>query len=68
MRQDIPSVAESGPAVSGKEVRARFQCNGTAKLADGTLAISALQERHADQDVTHISVVGGTGAYFHLLP
>jgi hypothetical protein len=49
--------------VSGKEVRARFQCNGTAKLPDGTLAISALQEHHADQDVTHISVVGGTGAY-----
>jgi hypothetical protein len=49
--------------VSGKEVRARFQCNGTLKLTDGTLAISALQARHADQDVTHISVVGGTGAY-----
>ena len=49
--------------VSGKEVRARFQCNGTVSLADGTLAISALQKRHADQDVTHISVIGGTGAY-----
>jgi len=49
--------------VSGKEVHARFQCNGTVNLADGTLAISALNERHADQDVTHISVVGGTGAY-----
>ena len=49
--------------VSGKEVHARFQCNGTLNLADGTLAISALNERHADHDVTHISVVGGTGAY-----
>ncbi len=49
--------------VSGEEVHARFQCNGTVNLADGTLAISALDERHADQDVSHISVVGGTGAY-----
>jgi hypothetical protein len=49
--------------VSGKEVRARFQCNGTLSLADGSLAISALQKRHADQDVTYISVIGGTGAY-----
>jgi hypothetical protein len=49
--------------VSGKELHARFQCNGTVNLADGTLAISALNERHPDQDVTHISVVGGTGAY-----
>jgi len=49
--------------VSGKEVHARFQCNGTVNLADGALAISALDERHADQDVSHISVVGGTGAY-----
>jgi hypothetical protein len=30
---------------SGKELRARFEYNGTVKLADGTLAISALQER-----------------------
>jgi hypothetical protein len=49
--------------VSGKEVHATFQCNGTIRLADGTLAISALQRRHPDQDATQISVVGGTGAY-----
>jgi hypothetical protein len=49
--------------VSGPEVRARFQCNGTAQLADGTLAISAANERRADQDVDHIAIVGGTGAY-----
>lgn len=49
--------------VSGQEVQAKFQCNGTAQLADGTLAISALSERRADQDVDHIAVVGGTGAY-----
>ena len=55
----VACVATTG----GKGVQARFQCNGTINLADGTLAISALNERHADQDVTHISVVGGTGAY-----
>ncbi len=41
----------------------KFQCNGTVQLADGTLALSALNERRADQDVDHIAVVGGTGAY-----
>jgi hypothetical protein len=30
---------------SGKELRAGFEYNGTVKLADGTVAISALQER-----------------------
>jgi len=49
--------------VSGKEVHAKFQCTGTVKLADGTLSLSALNERRADQDVDSISVVGGTGAY-----
>jgi hypothetical protein len=49
--------------VSGQEVHEKFQCNGTAKLTDGTLALSALNERHADHDVDHIAVVGGTGAY-----
>jgi hypothetical protein len=49
--------------VSGQEVHAKFQCNGTVQLADGTLALSALNERRADQDVDHIAVVGGTGAY-----
>jgi hypothetical protein len=44
-------------------VRARFQCNGTAQLADGTIALSAVSERHPDQDVDHIAIVGGTGAY-----
>jgi hypothetical protein len=49
--------------VSGAEVQAKFQCNGTVQLADGTLSLSALSERRSDQDVDHISVVGGTGAY-----
>jgi len=49
--------------VSGQEVHEKFQCNGTVQLADGTLALSALNERRADQDVDHIAVVGGTGAY-----
>lgn len=49
--------------VGGPEVRAKFQCSGTAALADGTLAFSGLVERQADQDVDHISIVGGTGAY-----
>jgi hypothetical protein len=49
--------------VSGQEVHEQFQCNGTVKLTDGTLALSALNERHADHDVDHIAVVGGTGAY-----
>ena len=49
--------------VGGKEIHAKFQCDGTVALADGTLSISALNERRADQDVDHISIVGGTGAY-----
>jgi hypothetical protein len=49
--------------VSGPEVRAKFQCNGTAQLADGMLALSAVSERRPNQDVDHIAVVGGTGAY-----
>ena len=49
--------------VSGQESHTRFQCQGTVRLADGTLALAALIERHPDKDVDHISVVGGTGAY-----
>jgi hypothetical protein len=49
--------------VSGPEVHSKFQCNGTVQLADGTLALSALNERHADQDVDRVSITGGTGAY-----
>ena len=49
--------------VSGEESHTRFQCQGTVRLADGTLALAALIERHPDKDVDHISVVGGTGAY-----
>jgi hypothetical protein len=49
--------------ISGPEVHQKFQCSGTVRLADGTLAISALNERRADRDLDHISVVGGTGAY-----
>jgi hypothetical protein len=49
--------------VGGEEVHAKFQCSGTLRLAGGTLAFSALQERRANQDVDHISIVGGTGAY-----
>jgi len=49
--------------ISGKEVHEKFLCNGNVKLADGTLALSALNERRPDRDVDHISIVGGTGAY-----
>jgi hypothetical protein len=49
--------------VSGPETQTRFQCQGTVRLADGTLALAALVERHPDRDVDHIAVVGGTGAY-----
>jgi hypothetical protein len=49
--------------VGGPEVQAKFQCSGTVRLAGGTLALSALDERRADRDVTYVSVVGGTGAY-----
>jgi len=49
--------------VSGQESHTRFQCQGTVRLADGTLALAALIERHPDKDIDHISVVGGTGAY-----
>jgi hypothetical protein len=49
--------------VSGQESHTRFQCQGTVRLADGTLALAALIERHPDKDVDHIAVVGGTGAY-----
>ena len=49
--------------VSGPESHTRFQCQGTVRLADGTLALAALIERHPDKDIDHISVVGGTGAY-----
>lgn len=49
--------------VSGLEERTSFQCEGTAALADGTLAISGLIERRPDNDQDHIAVVGGTGAY-----
>ena len=49
--------------VSGQESHTRFQCQGTVRLADGTLALAALIERHPDKDVDHITVIGGTGAY-----
>jgi hypothetical protein len=41
--------------------RARFQCNGSFDLRDGTLALSAVLK--GNQENPTIAVIGGTGAY-----
>src|SRR5437764_1021724 len=48
--------------VSGQESHTRFQCQGTVRLADGTLAIQALIERHHEKDDVLISYVCRTRA------
>ena len=41
----------------------RLQCEGTARLAGGTLALSAGVSAADSVKVTHVAIVGGTGRY-----
>lgn len=43
-------------------LRGRLQCQGTARLAGGTLALIAGVDQ-SDSTPDHIAIVGGTGRY-----
>jgi hypothetical protein len=49
--------------VLGTDLSSRYQCTGSVKLADGTIAVSATAGLSSKASAKQIAVVGGTGAY-----